>query len=80
MSAGCHALRPRRHREEMGPQIRITINVTQINDYVESITSTPRKIRRVTVTNMTTDDSRRRGVDTSAIIMGDYSNGNDGVC
>jgi NitT/TauT family transport system substrate-binding protein len=59
----------------------ITINVTQINDYVESINQyTAGKFDGVTVTNMDAlTIPAAGGVDTSAIIMGDYSNGNDGV-
>ena len=59
----------------------ITIKVTQINDYVESINQyTAGKFDGVTVTNM---DSltvpAAGGVDTSAIVLGDFSNGNDGI-
>jgi NitT/TauT family transport system substrate-binding protein len=59
----------------------ITINVKQINDYVESINQyTAGKFDGVTVTNMDTlTIPSAGGVDSSAIIMGDYSNGNDGV-
>jgi NitT/TauT family transport system substrate-binding protein len=59
----------------------ITINVQQINDYVESINQyTAGKFDGVTVTNMDAlTIPAAGGVDTSAIIMGDYSNGNDGV-
>lgn len=59
----------------------ITINITQINDYVESINQyTAGKFDGVTVTNMDTlTIPAAGGVDTSAIIMGDFSNGNDGV-
>lgn len=59
----------------------ITINVTQINDYVESINQyTAGKFDGVTVTNMDTlTIPAAGGVDTSAIIMGDFSNGNDGI-
>ena len=59
----------------------ITINVKQINDYVESINQyTAGKFDGVTVTNMDTlTIPAAGGVDSSAIIMGDYSNGNDGV-
>lgn len=59
----------------------ITIKVTQINDYVESINQyTAGKFDGVTVTNMDAlTIPAAGGVDTSAIIMGDYSNGNDGV-
>jgi len=59
----------------------ITINVTQINDYVESINQyTAGKFDGVTVTNMDAlTIPAAGGVDTTAIIIGDYSNGNDGV-
>ncbi len=59
----------------------ITINVTQINDYVESINQyTAGKFDGVTVTNMDAlTIPAAGGVDTTAIIMGDYSNGNDGI-
>ena len=59
----------------------ITINVTQINDYVESINQyTAGKFDGVTLTNMDAlTIPAAGGVDTSAIIMGDFSNGNDGV-
>jgi NitT/TauT family transport system substrate-binding protein len=59
----------------------ITINVMQINDYVESINQyTAGKFDGVTVTNMDTlTIPAAGGVDSSAIIMGDYSNGNDGI-
>ena len=59
----------------------ITINVTQINDYVESINQyTAGKFDGVTVTNMDAlTIPAAGGVDSSAIIMGDFSNGNDGI-
>ena len=59
----------------------IKINVTQINDYVESINQyTAGKFDGVTVTNMDAlTIPAAGGIDTSAIIMGDFSNGNDGV-
>jgi NitT/TauT family transport system substrate-binding protein len=59
----------------------ITINVTHINDYVESINQyTAGKFDGVTVTNMDAlTIPAAGGVDTTAVIMGDYSNGNDGV-
>jgi len=59
----------------------ITIKVTQINDYVESINQyTAGKFDGVTVTNMDAlTIPAAGGVDSSAIIMGDFSNGNDGV-
>ena len=59
----------------------IKINVTQINDYVESINQyTAGKFDGVTLTNMDAlTIPAAGGVDTTAVIMGDYSNGNDGV-
>src|SRR5258708_6604231 len=59
----------------------ITNNITQINDYVESINQyTAGKFDGVTLTNMDAlTIPAAGGVDTSAIIMGDFSNGNDGI-
>jgi len=59
----------------------ITITVTQINDYVESINQyTAGKFDGVTVTNMDAlTIPAAGGVDTTAVIVGDFSNGNDGV-
>jgi NitT/TauT family transport system substrate-binding protein len=59
----------------------ITIKVTQINDYVESINQyTAGKFDGVTVTNMDAlTIPAAGGVDTTALIVGDFSNGNDGV-
>src|SRR6202140_899489 len=64
-----------------GDKYGIKINVTQINDYVESINQyTAGKFDGVTVTNMDAlTIPAAGGVDTTAIIMGDYSNGNDGI-
>lgn len=59
----------------------ITIDVTQINDYVESINQyTAGKFDGVTVTNMDAlTIPAAGGVDTTALIIGDFSNGNDGI-
>ena len=59
----------------------VSIKVTQINDYVESINQyTAGKFDGVTVTNMDAlTIPAAGGVDTTAVIMGDYSNGNDGI-
>jgi NitT/TauT family transport system substrate-binding protein len=59
----------------------ITINITQINDYVESINQyTAGKFDGVTVTNMDAlTIPAAGGVDTTALIIGDFSNGNDGI-
>jgi NitT/TauT family transport system substrate-binding protein len=59
----------------------IKINVVQVNDYAESINQyTAGKFDGVTVTNMDAlTIPAAGGKDTSAIIVGDYSNGNDGI-
>lgn len=59
----------------------IKIKITQINDYVESINQyTAGKFDGVTMTNMDAlTIPAAGGVDTTALIIGDYSNGNDGV-
>ena len=59
----------------------IKIEVTQINDYVESINQyTAGKFDAVVVTNMDTlTIPAAGGVDTTALLIGDYSNGNDGI-
>ena len=67
--------------KKWGDKYGIKINVTQINDYVESINQyTAGKFDGVTVTNMDAlTIPAAGGVDSSAIIMGDFSNGNDGI-
>ena len=59
----------------------IKINLVQVNDYVESVNQyTAGKFDGVTVTNMDAlTIPAAGGKDTSAIIIGDYSNGNDGI-
>lgn len=59
----------------------LKINIVQVNDYVESVNQyTAGKFDGVTVTNMDAlTIPAAGGKDTSAIIVGDYSNGNDGV-
>ncbi len=59
----------------------LKINIVQVNDYVESVNQfTAGKLDGVTVTNMDAlTIPAAGGKDTSAIILGDYSNGNDGV-
>src|SRR5690606_15777941 len=59
----------------------ITINIVQVNDYVASVNQyTAGKFDGVTVTNMDAlTIPAAGGKDTSAIIVGDYSNGNDGI-
>ena len=59
----------------------IEINLVQVNDYVESVNQyTAGKFDGVTVTNMDAlTIPAAGGKDTSAIIIGDYSNGNDGI-
>lgn len=59
----------------------IKINIVQVNDYVESVNQyTAGKFDGVTVTNMDAlTIPAAGGKETSAIIVGDYSNGNDGI-
>jgi NitT/TauT family transport system substrate-binding protein len=59
----------------------ITIEVKQFNDYVESINQyTAGTYDAVTITNMDTlSIPAAGGVDTTAVIVGDFSNGNDAV-
>jgi NitT/TauT family transport system substrate-binding protein len=59
----------------------ISIELTEINDYVESINQyTAGAFDGVVVTNMDTlSIPAAGGVDSTAIILGDYSNGNDAV-
>ena len=67
--------------KKWGDKYGITINVTQINEYVESINQyTAGKFDGVTVTNMDAlTIPAAGGVDTTGVIIGDFSNGNDGV-
>lgn len=59
----------------------VNIELVQINDYVESINQyTAGKFDGVVLTNMDTlTIPAAGGVDTTALIVGDYSNGNDGI-
>lgn len=59
----------------------IKIDVVQVNDYVESVNQyNAGKFDGVTVTNMDAlTIPAAGGKDTSAIIVGDYSDGNDGI-
>jgi len=59
----------------------ITIEVKQFNDYVESVNQyTAGTFDAVTITNMDAlSIPAAGGVDTTAIVMGDFSNGNDAV-
>jgi NitT/TauT family transport system substrate-binding protein len=59
----------------------IEIELTQINDYVESINQyTAGKYDACVMTNMDMlTIPSAGGVDSTALILGDYSNGNDGV-
>src|SRR5260370_21608746 len=64
--------------KKWGDKYGIKINVTQINDYVESINQyTAGKFDGVTVTNMDAlTIPAAGGVDSTAIIMGDFSHRN----
>ncbi len=59
----------------------LKINFVQVNDYVESVNQfNAGKLDGVTVTNMDAlTIPAAGGKDTSAIIVGDYSDGNDGI-
>lgn len=59
----------------------ITVDVVQINDYVESINQyTAGAYDGCAITNMDSlSIPAAGGVDTTALIVGDYSNGNDGI-
>ncbi|MES2492597.1 MAG: putative urea ABC transporter substrate-binding protein [Pseudomonadota bacterium] len=59
----------------------IKINLIQVNDYVESVNQyTAGKLDGVGVTNMDAlTIPAAGGKDTTLLIMGDYSNGNDGI-
>ncbi|MFK7746194.1 MAG: putative urea ABC transporter substrate-binding protein [Roseobacter sp.] len=59
----------------------IDVEIVQINDYVESINQyTAGQFDGVSATNMDTlSIPAGSGVDTTALIVGDYSNGNDAV-
>ncbi len=59
----------------------IDVEIVQINDYIESINQyTAGASDGVTATNMDTlSIPSGSGVDTTALIVGDYSNGNDAV-
>jgi len=59
----------------------IKIDLVQVNDYIESVNQyTAGKFDGVTVTNMDTlTIPAAGGVDTTVLLVGDYSNGNDGV-
>ena len=59
----------------------ISINVTQLNDYVESINQyTAGQFDGCTMTNMDAlTIPAAGGVDSTALVIGDFSNGNDGI-
>ena len=59
----------------------ISVNVVQINDYVESINQyTAGKFDGCSMTNMDAlTIPAAGGVDSTALIIGDFSNGNDGI-
>lgn len=67
--------------KKWGDKYGVKINVTLINDYVESINLyTAGKYVACTMTNMDAlTIPAVGGVDSTALIVGDYSNGNDGI-
>src|SRR3546814_718193 len=67
--------------KKWGDKYGVDIHFVQVNDYVESVNQyTAGKLDGVTVANMDAlTIPAAGGKDTSAIIVGDYSNGNDGI-
>lgn len=67
--------------KKWGDKYGITIKFVQVNDYIESVNQyTAGKLDGVTVANMDAlTIPAAGGKDTSAIILDDYSNGNDAV-
>jgi NitT/TauT family transport system substrate-binding protein len=67
--------------KKWGDKYGVKINLVQVNDYVESINQyTAGKLDGVASTNMDAlTIPAAGGKDTTALIMGDYSNGNDGI-
>ena len=67
--------------KKWGDKYGITINVTQINDYVESINQyTAGQFDGCSMTNMDAlTIPAAGGVDSTALIVSDFSNGNDGI-
>lgn len=67
--------------DKWAEKYEIDVEIVQINDYVESIIQyTAGEFDGVTATNMDTlSISSGGGVDTTALIVGDYSNGNDAI-
>ena len=67
--------------KKWGDKYGITIRFVQVNDYIESVNQyTAGKLDGVTVANMDAlTIPAAGGKDTSAIVLGDYSNGNDAV-
>src|SRR3546814_651302 len=67
--------------KKWGDKYGVDIHFVQVNDYVESVNqNTAGKLDGVTVANMDAlTIPAAGGKDTSAIIVGDYSDGNDGI-
>lgn len=67
--------------EKWAKKYGITINLVQVNDYIESINQyTAGKLDGVLATTMDAlTIPAAGGRDTSVVIIGDYSNGNDGI-
>lgn len=67
--------------EKWGKKYGLDIDVVQINDYIESINQyTAGEFDACTMTNMDAlTIPAAGGVDSTALVVGDFSNGNDGV-
>lgn len=67
--------------EKWGKKYGLDIDVVQINDYIESINQyTAGEFDACTMTNMDAlTIPAAGGVDSTALVVGDFSNGNDGI-
>jgi len=67
--------------DEWAAKYGIDVEIVQINDYIESINQyTAGEYDGCSMTNMDAlSIPSGGGVDTTALIVGDYSNGNDGI-
>ncbi|MDP2699724.1 putative urea ABC transporter substrate-binding protein [Thalassospira sp.] len=67
--------------EKWAEKYDITVEIVQINDYIESINQyTAGEYDGCSMTNMDAlSIPSGGGIDTTALIVGDYSNGNDGI-
>ena len=67
--------------QKWADKYNLDIEIVQVNDYIQSINQyTSGDFAGVTITNMDAlTIAAAGGVDSTAVIVGDYSNGNDGI-